>query len=278
MLRRSVADVSRLSAASLTHLSGSEVADIVRQLDGLKFDLGNKPLTNGKPKCKSGLEYERSSGYCIDVNECQRSTHNCSHVALCVNHAGTFECTHTNRKPLSCRPGYRFNWHLNECIETDECVKKPCPRAQLCVNEQNSFKCLDKHDRSCPLGYRYEQHKGCIDINECQDPDSHLCDLTKELCINSHGSYICVPPCQQGFQMVANLWDCTDIDECLEGMDTCAHNEECVNTWGGYNCEMPSDPKSTSTPLSIIPLQRTHQQQQQPHQQQTKATPRLPMT
>ncbi|XP_022653508.1 EGF-containing fibulin-like extracellular matrix protein 1 isoform X1 [Varroa jacobsoni] len=243
-------DISRHDV-DLPHLSGPDVADIVRQLGGLNFSLNSKPITNGEPKCKPGLEYESKSGYCVDVNECERGTHNCSHVALCVNHAGSFECVKLARKSVSCLPGYRFNWHLGECLEIDECVKKPCARSQTCVNEQNGFRCLNSSERSCPQGYSYQNRKGCVDINECQGLGAHLCDGRKELCKNLHGSYMCVPPCQKGFRMIPNIWDCADIDECMEETDSCAHNEECINTLGGYNCEMPLNTGSPSPSLTL---------------------------
>lgn len=45
----------------------SNMSSIGRRIEVLKHSLGSKPLTDGMPVCKTGLEYENNSGYCIGM-------------------------------------------------------------------------------------------------------------------------------------------------------------------------------------------------------------------
>ncbi|XP_003746552.1 EGF-containing fibulin-like extracellular matrix protein 2 [Galendromus occidentalis] len=224
------------SAMGSELVSRDQVMDLMRNLGPLRVDLPHgKLIFAGNPKCADGLEFDPRTGFCVDINECARGTHNCSHAALCVNHAGTFECADPGRRPLKCAIGYKYNWHLDECLEIDECYSNPCEREFVCINQLGGFHCMSRNDPSCPTGYQFRPGRGCLDIDECRK--SHHCE-NNEQCVNLQGSYMCVHPCPKGFLMIPFQWECIDVDECQDETDDCApEGEECINTHGGFNCE-----------------------------------------
>ena len=91
----------------------------------------------------------------------------------------------------------------------------------------------------------------CIDIDECQISNGNC----EQMCVNTIGSYMC--NCSEGFMLNEDLFNCSgmisfccadsvvmtshvlyivDIDECVEGSDSCDTNATCTNTIGNYTC------------------------------------------
>lgn len=67
--------------------------------------------------------------------------------------------------------------------DIDECQDSSiCP--QICNNTEGSYKC------SCNHGFKLENGKDCVDINECLDTKCHDCE-------NLPGSFKCF--CEEGF-------------------------------------------------------------------------------
>ena len=61
-------------------------------------------------KCKEGFAI--SAGKCVDINECENGSHDCTGPgSKCVNKQGSFKCV--------CGPGYLGNGY--------ECAKSKCP-------------------------------------------------------------------------------------------------------------------------------------------------------
>ena len=84
-------------------------------------------------------------------------------------------------------------------------------------------------------------------MDECEINNGNC----EQLCNNTHGSFTCY--CDEGFEsngslchgnntyivhfyMMTICYHLEDIDECSEGIDTCASNATCTNTEGNYNC------------------------------------------
>ncbi|XP_052274481.1 uncharacterized protein LOC127874294 isoform X2 [Dreissena polymorpha] len=162
--------------------------------------------------CQDGYSKNTSSGKCEDVNECQTSSMNTCDQE-CINTPGSYLC--------SCRAGFVFRNEkcndINECLGEHECQ-------QQCVNTIGSYRC------SCESGFVLDltDRKSCIAEKECTSNQASNCSANAN-CSVSNGEVICV--CHNGY----NGTNCTDIDECENGKETCDQN--CKNTIGGYKCE-----------------------------------------
>lgn len=72
---------------------------------------------------------------------------------------------------------------------------------------------------------------------------------TGEVCRNTLGGYDCIPTgCPRGFTLVNEL--CRDVDECDQGLHSCAPHERCQNTNGSFTCELP---RPTRPPAIVDP-------------------------
>ncbi|XP_063738330.1 collagen and calcium-binding EGF domain-containing protein 1-like [Eleginops maclovinus] len=101
----------------------------------------------------------------------------------CVGAAGK-SSTCLRRK---CCDGFRFV--MGQCIpeSVDVCAVSPCE--QQCTDNFGRVVC------TCYPGYRFDRerhrsHKSpyCLDIDECEQPDSSVCDHE---CVNTEGSFLC---------------------------------------------------------------------------------------
>ncbi|KAL0407542.1 UNVERIFIED_CONTAM: Wall-associated receptor kinase-like 1 [Sesamum latifolium] len=89
-------------------------------------------------------------------------------------------------------------------------------------------------DAKCIKGYRGNPYdpQGCQDIDECANAKDNNCP-EKAHCINTEGSYFCLPNRRRTFALLIPL----DIDECANAKDNnCPEKAHCVNTEGSYFC------------------------------------------
>ncbi|XP_072175589.1 uncharacterized protein [Diadema setosum] len=167
--------------------------------------------------CRGGYELTPNMKDCIDINECDRATDDCSENAVCNNTIGSYTCR--------CNDGYRLTADNRTCVDVDECtIDLPCDTNADCANVEGSYTC------SCRSGY---QGTGlvCEDINECFNPMLNDCDELAD-CVNIEGYFIC--NCITGYEGTG--LNCTDRNECLEGVSQCSMNAECVNVPGSFQC------------------------------------------
>jgi len=113
------------------------------------------------------------------------------------------------------------------CYEFDECASPNVSLCnQTCENSFGSFSC------ECDQGYiSREEGRICEEINECQDVNTRHNCTENAFCTNLPGSFNCT--CDLGFEGDPYT-DCTDIDECTNGIATCSQN--CLNTPGSFEC------------------------------------------
>ncbi|XP_068733688.1 protein kinase C-binding protein NELL2-like isoform X1 [Montipora capricornis] len=162
--------------------------------------------------CRLGF----TSAHCKkDINECSTGNHNCSHVAVCNNTFGSYNCT--------CKKGYAGDGR--NCSDIDECStgKYNCSQVAVCNNTNGSYNC------TCKKGY-VGDGRNCSDIDECSTGE-HNCSHVA-VCNNTFGSYNCT--CKEGY--VGDGRTCSDIDECSTGKHNCSQVAMCNNTIGSYNC------------------------------------------
>ncbi|XP_052241381.1 uncharacterized protein LOC127851584 [Dreissena polymorpha] len=162
--------------------------------------------------CLEGLQKNMSSGMCDDVNECSTADMNtCDQI--CTNTYGGYVC--------SCRAGFVLRNgncnDINECLGDNECQ-------QQCANTIGSYRCF------CRSGFTLDltDRKSCLVEKECTSNQSALCSGVAK-CSVSNSEVMCV--CPNGY----NGTNCSDIDECVIGKNTCS--QDCNNTDGGYRCQ-----------------------------------------
>ncbi|XP_042316860.1 nidogen-2 [Sceloporus undulatus] len=73
-----------------------------------------------------------------------------------------------------------------------------------------------------------------VALNPCYD-GTHTCDTTARCQPGSGLDYSC--ECTAGYWGDGN--ECTDVNECAEGLSRCSPESVCVNTLGSYRCECP---------------------------------------
>jgi len=166
--------------------------------------------------CDPGYEIDPEvEGSCIDIDECAKglAPEVCTH---CVNYEGGYEC--------SCPRGYNPNHNSTNCDDINECLTNNGGCNQVCLNKPGSYMC------SCNEGFRMNEHKTCVDINECATNNGNgPCD---HYCENLVGSYEC--SCLTGFNLQGDKLSCKDIDECVNNTEC---QQDCNNTPGSYNCQ-----------------------------------------
>uniref|UniRef100_H2ZHD2 EGF-like domain-containing protein n=1 Tax=Ciona savignyi TaxID=51511 RepID=H2ZHD2_CIOSA len=169
--------------------------------------------------CTAGYQLNLDGDGCIDVDECESNSHECSTGSTCINEDGSYRC----QDPIFCRPGTRPSENQRSCIEVHQCGE-----GAQCVNVPGSFRC------TCNRGYRRTLQNGrthCEEINECALAAGERCTYR---CENTPGSYTCV--CPNGYNLVRFDGTCKDIDECASGSHNCSESETCFNTRGGFKC------------------------------------------
>jgi len=169
--------------------------------------------------CFSGYQWNDSSSFCEDVDECLLNSHHCLPPARCINTPGSYRC--------QCPSLVGWSFDGRSCNDTDECqYPNVCDPQAACVNFPGGFNC------SCNLGWRGQgAHPTCSDINECAEGTNKCPNPSR--CVNTLGSYYCV--CDPGWEKVSEF-QCTEIDECSRGIDGCDPNSACKNTPGSWKC------------------------------------------
>ncbi|RDD39383.1 Mucin-like protein [Trichoplax sp. H2] len=217
----------------------------------------DQPASAGRPgytcgSCPSGMS--GNGTYCADINECQGSRHNCSHI--CVNNIGSYRCT--------CPKGYYLDVDgktckdINECNSANKCQQicnnfpggynctcnanyvlnsdnKTCNASSPCQqpNQCGIHFCYEQDGNetcTCRTGYNKTSAGTCVDIDECS-VNNGGCSYN---CLNIAGSYRCL--CRPGYKIDANQRTCVDINECTMQTHACQPNEICQNTPSNYYC------------------------------------------
>lgn len=97
-------------------------------------------LDGGRCTCRVGYEGAPQDGnICIDINECERETDQCSPNATCTNSTGNYAC--------GCH--YGFEGDGRTCSDINECMRNTdnCDAHAYCNNTVGSFTC------ECHAGY-----------------------------------------------------------------------------------------------------------------------------
>jgi Calcium-binding EGF domain len=187
-------------------------------------------------ECLLGYQGDDPSGAgCTDVDECLQ-TNACASNQECVNIVGSFSCI-----PRNCTNVFG----------------NPCGPGRACVDAPTGFTCLEiSGGVQCPAGCGPNStcvNNGCIcDVGfirpqpflPCvEQTDNGTVPSPQRTPVATCGTNAAVVPenatkceCLVGYQGDdPSGVGCTDMDECLQ-TNSCASNQECVNTAGSFSC------------------------------------------
>ncbi|XP_063830537.1 cartilage oligomeric matrix protein [Ostrinia nubilalis] len=197
--------------------------------------------TSAGPRCGSCPQ-----GYSGDGRRCQH---------ICETHrpCGNRPCRPMSNSPYyqceGCEKGYEYRDGYG-CVDVDECdLIRPCDDLVSCRNEEGGFQC-----GPCPAGFEGSQgwrgagnevrKEQCVDIDECAEGRA-ICPRGR-LCVNTPGSYICVPcggnffvnttrPCFDDFDRGESLIRLCDPNYCRRFNAVCGYGNKCVcaTGWAG---------------------------------------------
>lgn len=144
---------------------------------------------------------------CVDIDECARRTHDCSHA--CVNSPGTYHC--------GCPDELTLAEDTHTCVENSGEMQAEQGDAS---NEEQVF--YVDNVTHCPDGYTITHTGKCEDVDECASLDENC--TTDQHCLNTHGGYICLPKdCPTNFVEKA---DGTCWESCLKPNTTTTTSDD----------------------------------------------------
>ncbi|MDH5672363.1 MAG: hypothetical protein OEZ06_09450 [Myxococcales bacterium] len=189
-------------------------------------------------ECKQG--FARSSGLCVNVDECAGGPlagSGCDPNADCLDRNPGYEC--------SCRQGYEGDGKV--CRDIDECKSSsnPCgdDASQRCTNTAGSYLC------ECNAGYTRDGSGACVDLDECSDDALNDCDKNAT-CVNKNPEEDPVGfECQCTDGWAGDGTVCRDVDQCANStLNDCGANAICIDLPEGYSCScgdvLTGDPRS----------------------------------
>ncbi|KAG9464611.1 hypothetical protein GDO78_019668 [Eleutherodactylus coqui] len=155
----------------------------------------------------------KEDGICLQTENdpCERS-----HFKLCC------DC---------CSLGLKIKKEGHSC-ESNLNLGYPCNHmVMLCCNGEEQLLSPDIKLLSKPE----PTTKAEIDVDECA-LNTHTCG-NGERCLNTVGSFVCIPEviCETGFMLEDGV--CQDINECSSSLAPCKHGFICINTLGSYVCQ-----------------------------------------
>ncbi|ESN93354.1 hypothetical protein HELRODRAFT_89118, partial [Helobdella robusta] len=137
-----------------------------------------------------------------------------------------------------CPRGFILDPEEAFCADDNECTTlQMC--SHFCTNTIGSYVC------TCPSGFKLDiDGRNCNDIDECEAGDD-VCDgATDSECINTVGSFKCLPKCLEGHRRSLASFECQDINECLEIPNLCS--QLCTNLPGSFVCSCKTGYKLSS--------------------------------
>ncbi|XP_010672294.3 wall-associated receptor kinase 2 [Beta vulgaris subsp. vulgaris] len=96
----------------------------------------------------------------------------------------------------------------------------------------------------------YDWSIGTKDCDEARATEEYICNGNSMCIDNIQGQWGYRCQCNPGFQGNPYLHDCRDINECVNGQNSCEKQEYCVNGPGNYSCNCPAGYEGRATKAS----------------------------
>ena len=165
---------------------------------------------------ESDGQYEAYCGVIHGDYDCEGDP--CRNGGYCIDGMNTFTCV--------CQPGYtgvECETNINECAE----VPSPCAENAGCSDTPGSFecKCLSGFEGD---GYVSDEGGGCVDVDDCV---STPCENGGSCADAGPNAFDC--ECAEGW--IGATCE-SDVDECMDGTDTCDDDASCANFPGTFEC------------------------------------------
>nr|XP_026486783.1 latent-transforming growth factor beta-binding protein 4-like isoform X1 [Vanessa tameamea] len=147
---------------------------------------------------------------------------------------------------LHCLNGYERN-ERGECVDINECRnnRNICGVSEVCINSPGGYKC------ECKLGYSIDDSGKCVIVTlptaskptTTTERTTPRVEPTASTPGRTSGWLPWIPGrnnppqnCELGHTYSSIQKKCIDVDECATGRASCAPEEDCINTDGGYSC------------------------------------------
>ncbi|XP_045456482.1 fibulin-1-like [Melitaea cinxia] len=142
---------------------------------------------------------------------------------------------------LHCLNGYERN-ERGECVDINECKNNRylCRESEVCINSPGSYKC------ECKFGYIVDSSGKCVLPTTTPKPTTSTekakprvepaAPRVPSWLPLSPGRYNPSQNCELGYIYSSSQRKCIDVNECTTGRASCAPEEDCINTDGGYSC------------------------------------------
>ncbi|XP_056326931.1 EGF-containing fibulin-like extracellular matrix protein 1 [Danio aesculapii] len=124
-----------------------------------------------------------------------------------------------------CTEGYEYDPFKEGCTDVDECVlvSDACKAGMKCINHYGGYLCLPQNAQ--------------IFINNGNEPSQASDSVPQTHTETNHRSAAAGgSQCSAGFTRDQHNY-CQDVDECSQGLHTCASDQICYNSRGSYSCQ-----------------------------------------
>ncbi|MPC59490.1 Fibulin-1 [Portunus trituberculatus] len=205
--------------------------------------------------CNPGFILEADQKSCEDINECISGVHGCVAVEqVCYNLVGSYVCINADGSfsapgPTPIHPSSPSGLPADSRITAYDKNEVAQGRNPLIhgghgtlgvqgfpgTNPEPRLSGFSKSRGRCPPGYSFNlDSQACDDVDECED-DSHNCNWTTHICVNTQGGYMCQEK--------------SGSSECVAGYKFSTQQQKCIGM-SHYEILKHETPDSTE-PLAL---------------------------